>query len=84
MAKAKSITGLKRHVPTGVNARIIALTRLEELYSWVEYVDDPYNIYELHNLRIAAKRLRYTRIVGLGICIFWRERLGYVQKVTTL
>jgi CHAD domain-containing protein len=60
VAKAKSITGLKRHAPTGVNARIIALTRLEELYRWAEYVNEPYNIDELHDLRIAAKRLRYT------------------------
>jgi hypothetical protein len=60
MAKAKPITGLNPQDPTGKNARIIAKVRLEELYSWESYVDNPYNIAELHNLRIAAKRLRYT------------------------
>jgi hypothetical protein len=60
MAKAKSITGLNPHDTTGKNARMIAKVRLEELYSWESYVDNPYNIVELHNLRIAAKRLRYT------------------------
>ena len=30
------------------------------LYSWESFVDNPYNIVELHNMRIAAKRLRYT------------------------
>jgi hypothetical protein len=60
MAKAKPITGLDPHAPTGQNARSIARTRLDEMYEWARYVDQPYNIKELHNLRIAAKRLRYT------------------------
>ncbi len=60
MAKAKQITGLDPHSPTSENARFIARTRLEEMYSWSEYVDNPYNVKELHDLRIAAKRLRYT------------------------
>jgi len=60
MAKAKPITGLDPHAPTGENARAIARVRLEEMYSWSEYVDDPYDVKDLHNLRIAAKRLRYT------------------------
>jgi hypothetical protein len=60
MAKAKPITGLDPHAPTGMNARFIAKVRLEDLYSWESYVDNPYHIAELHNMRIAAKRLRYT------------------------
>ena len=60
MAKAKPISGLDPHAPTGENARAIAQTRLEEMYSWSGYVDDPYDVKDLHNLRIAAKRLRYT------------------------
>ena len=60
MAKAKPITGLDPRAPTGKNARIIARVRLEEMYNWARYVDNPYNIRELHDLRIAAKRLRYT------------------------
>ena len=60
MAKAKPITGLDIHAPTEAIARIIAKTRLEELYFWEQYVDNPYYVRELHNLRIAAKRLRYT------------------------
>jgi hypothetical protein len=60
MAKAKPITGLDPLAPTGKNARIIARVRLEEMYNWDRYVDDPYHISELHHLRIAAKRLRYT------------------------
>lgn len=60
MAKARPITGLDPQAPTGKNARMIAKVRLEDVYSWESYVDNPYHIRELHNLRIAAKRLRYT------------------------
>ncbi len=60
MAKAKIVSNLDAHASTGKNARIIARTRLEEMYNWESFVDNPYAIHELHNLRIAAKRLRYT------------------------
>src|SRR5437667_3557123 len=60
MAKAKPITGLDVQAPTGKNARIIAKVRFEEMYEWDRYADNPYHVRELHNLRIAAKRLRYT------------------------
>jgi len=60
MAKAKPITGLVPQAPTGKNARVIVKVRLEEMYVWDKYVDQPYHVQELHNLRIAAKRLRYT------------------------
>ena len=60
MAKAKPIPGLDPHAPTEKNACIIAHTRLEEMYNWAKYVDNPYEVRNLHNLRIAAKRLRYT------------------------
>lgn len=60
MAKARPITGLDPHAPTGRNARIIARARLDEMYEWERYVDNPNHTQELHNLRIAAKRLRYT------------------------
>ncbi|MFL5629409.1 MAG: CHAD domain-containing protein [Ktedonobacteraceae bacterium] len=60
MVKAKPIAGLDARAPTGENARVIVKTRLEEMYAWDQYVDQPYRVSELHNLRIAAKRLRYT------------------------
>ena len=60
MAKAKAIRKLDCQAPTGEIARLIARTRLEEMYDWTQYVDSPYYSKELHNLRIAAKRLRYT------------------------
>ncbi|MBE3560065.1 MAG: CHAD domain-containing protein [Ktedonobacteraceae bacterium] len=60
MAKAKPVTNLDPQAPLQANVCKIARVRLEELYSWESYVDYPYAIHELHNLRIAAKRLRYT------------------------
>src|SRR5437016_3758256 len=60
MAIAKSLTGLDPNAPTGQNARCIIRIRLDELYSWAANVDNPYEVRGLHNLRIAAKRLRYT------------------------
>ncbi len=60
LAKNPSITGLDPMGPTGQNARLIAQTKLEELSHWSEYADIPYAVKELHRMRIAAKRLRYT------------------------
>ncbi len=60
MAKAQKIRDLDCQAPTGQNARHIAHIRLEEMYGWTQFVDAPYHSKELHNLRIAAKRLRYT------------------------
>jgi hypothetical protein len=60
MAKAKPITGLDPRAPVSKNARIVAHIHLDEMYSWSQYVDNPFEVRNLHNLRIAAKRLRYT------------------------
>ena len=82
MAKAKPITNIDSHAPTGKNARIIANTRLEEMYSWDAYVDDPSNVKELHNLRIAAKRLRYT--LEIFEETFPQECKPIIQEVTQI
>jgi len=60
MAKAKAIPGLDALAPLATNARLIAKARLAELYQWERAVDDPDNVRGLHDMRIAAKRLRYT------------------------
>ncbi len=82
MAKAKVITNIDAHAPTGVNARIIAKTRLDELYSWDVYVNDPYNVHELHNMRIAAKRLRYTLEIFQET--FPQEGTQIIQEITQI
>jgi CHAD domain-containing protein len=60
MAKARAITGLDAQAPVALNARLIAKERLAELYQWEWAVDDADNARGLHDMRIAAKRLRYT------------------------
>ena len=60
MAKARKIKGLKCGDSVLINARKIIDVRLDEMQSWAPYVEEPANIAEIHNLRIAAKRLRYT------------------------
>ena len=84
MAKARPITGLDAHAPTGRNARIIARIRLDELYDWSRYVDDVYHGRELHNLRIAAKRLRYTLEIFEAVlpdaCVSIVKELEMIQE----
>lgn len=60
MAKASSIHGLSSQASLADNAHIIIKARLDDVYRWSSFVDQPYAVHELHNLRIAAKRLRYT------------------------
>jgi CHAD domain-containing protein len=60
MAKAKLVTGINPEATTAHNALLITRTRMEELEQWSRYVDESQRVHELHDLRIAAKRLRYT------------------------
>ncbi|HTI14541.1 MAG TPA: CHAD domain-containing protein [Dictyobacter sp.] len=67
MAKAKVVENLHAHGSVEENAQVIVRTRMDEMYAWEEYVDNPYNVHELHNLRIAAKRLRYSLEIFQGV-----------------
>jgi CHAD domain-containing protein len=58
--KARLVSALDPQAPTGRSAPRVASLKLEELYRWNDAVDQPYAVRELHHLRIAAKRLRYT------------------------
>jgi CHAD domain-containing protein len=59
MAKAHPITGLKPHVETRDALPQVFSTRLAELWSWAEHLPHPERVSELHDMRIAAKRVRY-------------------------
>ncbi len=84
MAKAQPIIRLDVQAPTSQNARQIARVRLGEMYDWNSFVDSPYAVRELHNLRIAAKRLRYTLEIFAdflpGDCQPLVEELEQVQE----
>jgi hypothetical protein len=60
VVRAKRVKGIRCEEPVIDNARRIIETRLEEMLSFGPWVDDPSNVEEIHNLRIAAKRLRYS------------------------
>jgi CHAD domain-containing protein len=58
--KAGRVKGLRPGSKLGGAARRIAAQRIADMLQFDEAVRDPANIRELHDLRIAAKRLRYT------------------------
>jgi hypothetical protein len=60
MAKARPVQGLSSQAPLIDNVHLIVKARLDDLYQWSGFVEQPYAVQELHHLRIAAKRLRYT------------------------
>lgn len=60
MAKALPLYAVRPQETLRSNAPLMLHTRLEELYQFAPYIHDPAQVEELHNMRIAAKRLRYT------------------------
>ena len=82
MAKARTISGLNAHALTSTNARIIARTRLEEMEVWGRYAHDPQRSDELHDLRIASKRLRYT--LEIFADVLPEESASVVEEVTQI
>jgi CHAD domain-containing protein len=57
--KAKRVKGLDPLAPLGDNAERIVRVRLDELTSFMPKATDPNEVVALHDMRIAAKRLRY-------------------------
>lgn len=60
MAKGVPIHKLTRPDRPLRESTPVLMVRLNELMSWAEASHDPACVSELHNMRIAAKRLRYT------------------------
>jgi len=58
--RARKVKGLDPLAPLADNAERIVLTRLEELTSFMPRAADPKQVVALHDMRIAAKRLRYV------------------------
>lgn len=58
--KARKVKGLDPDGTLLENARRIAEVRLDELYGFVPRALDPDEVVALHDMRIAAKRLRYV------------------------
>jgi hypothetical protein len=65
--KARKVKKLDPATPLDENAARIIHTRLDELRSFVPHVLDPMEVEAQHDMRIAAKRLRYVLEVT-GFC----------------
>ena len=57
--KARRIQGLEPDAPLADNVERIVRVRLDELYGFMPRAADPGEVTALHDMRIAAKRLRY-------------------------
>ena len=66
--KAREVKGLDPAGPLADNVERIARARLDELFAFAPAVLDPRNVRELHDMRIAAKRLRYILEVAAEPC----------------
>jgi hypothetical protein len=60
VAKGWPVAEIDPDAPVLENARKVIAVRIAEFYSYEPFVTRPEHSIELHDLRIAAKRLRYT------------------------
>jgi len=59
MAKAQPVTGLDATASSRSSLPAMFSIRINELWGWAEHMPFPHRVRELHDMRIAAKRLRY-------------------------
>jgi hypothetical protein len=82
MSRAWPVKRLNPEASLGDNARRIVAVRVAEFYSFAPIVADESAVEELHNLRIAAKRLRYSLELFRGVFGARGEKL--IEQVKTL
>ncbi len=73
MAKSKSSAKVNPRQPVLVNAAKLITRRLDEMLAYESCIADPDNVYELHEMRIAGKRLRYTMEVFQPVYIRYTD-----------
>jgi len=66
--KARKVKGLEPAEPLADNAERIVRVRLDEMCGFMPQAADPNEVVALHDMRIAAKRLRYILEVGAEPC----------------
>jgi hypothetical protein len=60
VARPQTVHGLKPEATVRANAQKIVATRTAEFFSLAPYLANPAYVTQLHDMRIAAKRLRYA------------------------
>jgi hypothetical protein len=78
--KARRVKHLDPAAPLADNLERIVETRLDELCSFMPRAGDPRRIQALHDMRIAAKRLRYILEVGEGLFGPYAKQAGKRTK----
>ena len=83
--KARRVKGLDPAGTLGDNAERIVAVRLDELCSFMPRAADPAQVTALHDMRIAAKRLRYIlEITGPGFGPYARTAVKLVKDLQDL
>ncbi len=82
MAKPRPVKGLDPDRRIRPNARRVLAVRIDEVYSFDGLVADPSNVKELHDLRIACKRLRY--LLEIFAIAFEDDLRPYIDEVRGL
>jgi hypothetical protein len=81
--KARRVKGLDPGGPLAENVARIVRVRLDELYSFVPKALDPSEVEALHDMRIAAKRLRYILETTAEAC-FGRYAMTAAKRARQL
>ena len=82
MSRAWPVPDIDPEGTLAANARRILAVRIAEFYSYAPLVPYPDAIEPLHNMRIAAKRLRYT--LELFRVVFGESGERQIERVKTL
>ena len=83
--KARKVRGLETTATLTDNARRIVRVRLDELYSFVPRALDPEQEKALHDMRIAAKRLRYVlELTGFCFGPYAAKAAGIARELQDL
>jgi hypothetical protein len=83
MAKPRPVAGIDPDRRIRPNARRILAVRLEEVHQYDGLVGDPRNVTELHDMRIAFKRLRYLLEI-FGPAFVHADLEPYLDEVKTM
>lgn len=85
MAKARRVEGLDPDDRLLPNARRLLAVRIDEVYAYDKAVRDPANIRELHDMRIACKRLRYVlEIFGIAFEADLEPQIDQIKELQDL
>jgi CHAD domain-containing protein len=84
--RARAVKGLNPDATLADNLQRIVATRLDELCSFVPRALDPARVKALHDMRIAAKRLRYILEVGAEPCFgpYAVTAIGHTKELQDL